>query len=86
MGQLVRTRRLATEWSLHEPPLPVSTHAIWWEVVCEACGDDLGPAADQSPAVRALRGPYATIGAAAMAAARHEKVHERREDRGTPAT
>jgi hypothetical protein len=29
-----------------------------WEVFCQQCGDTDGPAENQEPAVRQLRGPY----------------------------
>jgi hypothetical protein len=42
-----------------------------WEVFCERCGDTDGPAEDQDPAVRQLRGPYRHKHAAEHAARRH---------------
>jgi hypothetical protein len=44
-----------------------------WEVLCGQCGDTDGPAAGQTPAVRTLRGPYATRHKARHAVARHFK-------------
>lgn len=47
--------------------------ARYWEVVCEACGDDAGPVDRQSARVQALRGPYPTFAAALLAATQHER-------------
>jgi hypothetical protein len=44
-----------------------------WEVFCEQCGDTDGPAEEQDPAVRQLRGPYRHKHSAEHAANRHFK-------------
>jgi hypothetical protein len=44
-----------------------------WEVFCEQCGDTDGPAEDQEPAVRQLRGPYSSKHRAEHGATRHFK-------------
>jgi hypothetical protein len=45
-----------------------------WEVFCQECGDSDGPAEDQDPAVRQLRGPYRHKHAAEHAANEHFKA------------
>jgi hypothetical protein len=42
-----------------------------WEVFCQQCGDTDGPAEDQVPAVRELRGPYRHERSAKHAANKH---------------
>src|SRR5579862_723384 len=44
-----------------------------WEVVCLACGDDEGPAEEQTEGVRRLRGPYPTVHEARHASRKHER-------------
>ena len=44
-----------------------------WEVVCAECGDDEGPAQEQSGSVRKLRGPYRNKHKAQRVAHRHER-------------
>ncbi len=58
-------------WSVSEPrTIKASGHD--WEVVCESCGDDLGPVEIQPAHVQLLRGPYETLGEAAHAARQHQ--------------
>jgi hypothetical protein len=47
-----------------------------WEVFCAECGDTDGPAEDQEPAVRQLRGPYGNKRHAEHAATRHFRKFE----------
>lgn len=68
-------RHVRTDWHRDE-------HGLWdsetwdensWEVVCAACGDDEGPANEQTVAVRGLRGPYPSRHKAQHAAHHHER-------------
>jgi len=43
-----------------------------WEVVCIQCGDDEGPADEQTESLRQLRGPYPSQHKARHAARTHE--------------
>jgi hypothetical protein len=44
-----------------------------WEVICTECGDDEGPAEDQSPVIQQFRGAYPTEHKALHAAHAHER-------------
>jgi hypothetical protein len=46
-----------------------------WEVVCQQCGDTDGPAENQTPEVRKLRGPYPGKHRAKHVAGKHFKEH-----------
>lgn len=58
---------------LHRPYVRQDRSDARWEVVCTECGDDEGPAEDQSPSIQQLRGPYPTRHKAAHAAHAHER-------------
>ncbi len=47
-----------------------------WEVFCQQCGDTDGPAENQEPAVRQLRGPYRHKHSAEHAANKHFKAFQ----------
>jgi hypothetical protein len=47
-----------------------------WEVFCQQCGDTDGPAENQEPPVRQLRGPYRGKHRADHAASKHFKAYQ----------
>jgi hypothetical protein len=70
-------RRLHLDWhqNVDGPWIAAREDDHRWEVICAECGDEDGPAENQSISVQQLRGPYVSKHRAAHAATMHFEQH-----------